>query len=54
MEKKTRKVCVTWKEFGKQKKAILFESTIWTELLNLYEAARKQKIEISNVTLKTF
>ena len=48
-----RKVCVTWNEFGKQKKAILFEDTIWTKLLNLYRFAFLQKIQISNVTIKT-
>ena len=50
MEKKTRKVCITWKECGKQKKAIMFKSSVWTLLLNLYDAAAKQKTIISGVT----
>ena len=48
-----RKICLTWNEFGKKKSAVLYESTVWTKLMRLYQFAFFQKIEISNVTIKT-
>ena len=46
-----RKFSVTWKEFGKQKSAVLFESSVWTKLRTLVNLANNQGIEISGVTI---